>query len=72
MKLVYFSIYLIFVKIHEILKQILQKDWFCMKEWIITIIQIYRSFFKMLNVTAVVGRLVADPQLALTTPNGIP
>ena len=41
MKLVYFSIYLIFVKIHEILKQILQKDWFCMKEWIITIIQIY-------------------------------
>ena len=26
----------------------------------------------MLNVTAVVGRLVADPQLALTTPNGIP
>ena len=26
----------------------------------------------MLNVTAVVGRLVADTQLALTTPNGIP
>ena len=26
----------------------------------------------MLNVTAVVGRLIAGPQLALTTPNGIP